>query len=46
MLYDQSSPTAAGARDLATGTIFTREGSLAVSVGQEGLIRTPVGAPV
>jgi acyl-CoA thioesterase-2 len=42
LLYDQSSPTAAGARGLATGTIFTREGALAVSVVQEGLIRTPL----
>ena len=42
LLYDQGSPTAAGARGLATGTIFTRSGSLAVSVVQEGLIRTPI----
>ncbi|HEX4863749.1 MAG TPA: acyl-CoA thioesterase II [Acidimicrobiales bacterium] len=46
LLYDQSSPTAAGARGLATGTIFTREGALAVSVVQEGLIRTPLRANV
>jgi acyl-CoA thioesterase II len=46
LLYDQSSPTAAGARGLATGTIFTREGSLAVSVVQEGLIRTPIRTQV
>jgi acyl-CoA thioesterase-2 len=39
LLYDQSSPTASGARGLATGTIFTRDGTLAVSVVQEGLIR-------
>ena len=39
LLYDQHSPTASGARGLATGTIFTREGELAVSVVQEGLIR-------
>ena len=43
LLYDQHSPTAAGARGLATGTIFTREGLLAVSVVQEGLLRTPIG---
>ena len=42
LLYDQHSPTAAGARGLATGTIFTRDGSLAVSVVQEGLIRTSI----
>jgi acyl-CoA thioesterase II len=39
MLYDQESPSAAGARGLARGTIFTRDGRLAVSVVQEGLIR-------
>lgn len=43
LLYDQYSPTASGARGLATGTIFTRDGILAVSVVQEGLIRTPIG---
>ncbi len=42
LLYDQHSPTAASARGLATGTIFTRDGRLAVSVVQEGLLRTPV----
>jgi acyl-CoA thioesterase-2 len=40
LLYDQQSPTASGARGLATGTIFTRDGTLVVSVVQEGLIRT------
>lgn len=40
LLYDQHSPTAAGALGLATGTIFTRDGRLAVSVVQEGLLRT------
>jgi acyl-CoA thioesterase II len=40
LLYDQRSPTAASARGLATGTIFTREGALAVSVVQEGLLRS------
>lgn len=39
LLYDQYSPTASGARGLATGSIFTREGDLVVSVVQEGLIR-------
>jgi acyl-CoA thioesterase-2 len=42
LLYDQTSPTAAGARGLATGTIYTRDGDLAVSVVQEGLLRTGV----
>jgi acyl-CoA thioesterase II len=45
LLYDQRSPTASGARGLATGTIFTREGALAVSVVQEGLLRTPARTP-
>ena len=40
LLYDQRSPTAANARGLATGTIFTRDGVLSASVVQEGLIRT------
>ncbi|HEX5267850.1 MAG TPA: acyl-CoA thioesterase II [Acidimicrobiales bacterium] len=38
-LYDQHSPTATGGRGLATGHIFTRDGRLAVSVVQEGLVR-------
>jgi acyl-CoA thioesterase-2 len=39
LLYDQESPTAWGARGLARGTIFRRDGALAVSVVQEGLLR-------
>jgi acyl-CoA thioesterase-2 len=39
LLYEQHSPTASSARGLAMGTIFTREGALAVSVVQEGLVR-------
>ncbi len=42
LLYDQYSPSASGGRGLATGTIFTRDGLLAVSVVQEGLLRTPI----
>src|SRR5262249_60494071 len=42
LLYDQRSPTAAGARGLAVGTIYTREGGLAVSVVQEGPLRPPL----
>jgi acyl-CoA thioesterase-2 len=42
LLYDPSSPTAANARGLAMGTIFSREGSVAVSVVQEGLIRISI----
>jgi acyl-CoA thioesterase II len=40
LLYAQESPTAAGARGLAYGQVFTAEGRLVVSVVQEGLIRT------
>ena len=39
LLYDQESPTAFGARGFAMGHIFTRDGRLAVSVVQEGLLR-------
>jgi acyl-CoA thioesterase-2 len=40
LLYDQDSPWAAGGRGLAHGRIFTADGRLAVSVVQEGLVRT------
>ncbi len=40
LLYDQRSPSASGARGLAYGAIYSRDGSLVVSVVQEGLIRT------
>ena len=39
LLYHQESPVSYGARGLASGRIFTRDGVLAVSVMQEGLIR-------
>ncbi len=39
LLYEQRSPTASGARGLATGSIFTEDGRLAVTVVQEGLLR-------
>jgi acyl-CoA thioesterase-2 len=39
LLYDQSTPSTAGARGLAMGSIFNREGVLVASVVQEGLIR-------
>jgi len=39
LLYAQESPVAAGARGFATGKLFTRDGTLVVSVVQEGLIR-------
>jgi acyl-CoA thioesterase-2 len=45
LLYQQESPAAAGARGLATGTIFTRDGTLVVSVVQEGLVRVTPRSP-
>jgi len=42
LLYVQESPIAHGARGFATGRLFTRDGTLVVSVAQEGLIR-PLG---
>jgi acyl-CoA thioesterase-2 len=43
-LYDQASPSASGARGLARGSIFRADGTLAISVMQEGLVRI-VGDP-
>jgi acyl-CoA thioesterase-2 len=42
LLYAQESPIAHGARGFATGRLFTRDGTLVVSVAQEGLLR-PLG---
>ncbi|WP_208027665.1 acyl-CoA thioesterase II [Rhabdothermincola sediminis] len=39
LLYVQDTPSASGGRGLARGSIYTRDGVLAVSVVQEGLIR-------
>jgi acyl-CoA thioesterase-2 len=39
LLYAQDSPTSSGARGLTRGLIYTREGQLAASAAQEGLIR-------
>jgi acyl-CoA thioesterase-2 len=39
LLYAQEGPIAAGGRGFATGRLYTREGSLVVSVVQEGLLR-------
>ena len=44
-LYDQESPWTGGGRGLARGSIYTRDGQLAVSVVQEGLIRVPWTSP-
>jgi acyl-CoA thioesterase-2 len=43
LLYVMDSPSAAGARGFARGTIYSREGTLVASVAQEGLMRE-VGA--
>jgi acyl-CoA thioesterase-2 len=40
-LYDQESPWSGRSRGLARGSIYTRDGQLAVSVVQEGLVRIP-----
>jgi acyl-CoA thioesterase-2 len=39
LLYSFDSPTAQGARGLARGMIFSRDGSLVASTAQEGLVR-------
>ncbi len=39
LLYDQTSPSASGARGLSTARVFTEDGTLVASVAQEGLIR-------
>ncbi|WP_461165074.1 acyl-CoA thioesterase [Arthrobacter sp. R4-81] len=41
LLYVQESPSAQGARGLATGKIFDREGRHVASVAQEGMVRIP-----
>ena len=38
-LYDTASPSASGARGLATGRFFTADGKLIATVVQEGLLR-------
>jgi acyl-CoA thioesterase-2 len=43
LLYAQESPSAAGARGLCMGHLFRRDGTLAVSVVQEGLVRPLAG---
>jgi acyl-CoA thioesterase-2 len=39
LLYAQESPSASGARGLCMGHLFRRDGTLVVSVVQEGLVR-------
>jgi acyl-CoA thioesterase-2 len=44
LLYHTHSPSAAVGRGFATGQVFCADGTLAVSVAQEGLVR-PVRRP-
>jgi acyl-CoA thioesterase-2 len=39
LLYDQTSPSASGARGLSTARVFSEDGRLVATVAQEGLIR-------
>lgn len=39
LLYDQTSPSASGARGLSTARVFSQDGTLVATVAQEGLIR-------
>jgi acyl-CoA thioesterase II len=41
LLYDQESPSTSGGRGLGQARIYTRDGRLAISVIQEGLVRVP-----
>jgi acyl-CoA thioesterase-2 len=41
LLYVQDSPSAQGARGLGIGRIYTRDGVLAATVAQEGMLRVP-----
>lgn len=41
LLYAQHTPSAASGRGFTTGSVFTADGKLAVTVAQEGLIRPP-----
>jgi acyl-CoA thioesterase-2 len=41
LLYDQRSPSASGGRGLGQARIYTRDGRLAISVIQEGVVRVP-----
>jgi acyl-CoA thioesterase-2 len=45
LLYTMDSPWAGNARGLAHGRIFTRDGRLVASVGQEGLLRKRTDKP-
>ena len=41
LLYVQESPSASGARGLALGRLYRRDGVLVASVAQEGMLRVP-----
>ena len=41
LLYDVDSPSTSGARGLARGTVYARDGTLVASTCQEGLLRLP-----
>lgn len=41
LLYVQQSPSASGARGLASGRVFNRAGQLVATVAQEGMLRLP-----
>lgn len=41
MLFVQNSPTAQGGRALGTAQVYTQDGALVASAGQEGMIRLP-----
>jgi acyl-CoA thioesterase-2 len=41
LLYVQESPSSSGARGLGLGRIYTRDGVLAATVAQEGMLRMP-----
>ncbi|WP_411073422.1 acyl-CoA thioesterase II [Streptomyces sp. cmx-4-7] len=41
LLYDQESPSSGGGRGLGQARIWTRDGRLAISVIQEGVVRVP-----
>jgi acyl-CoA thioesterase-2 len=45
LLYHQQSPSASAARGLALGHVFRRDGAVAITVMQEGLIRPMDHAP-
>ncbi|KAL7751017.1 acyl-CoA thioesterase [Sorochytrium milnesiophthora] len=45
MLYEMESPRTSGWRGLALGRLWTRDGKLAVSCAQEGLLRATMNPP-